>query len=251
MVLVPKADKLLPDFASLFGRHDFAIRRIHSLLGLMPIGGYLVFHLATNAAILDGLRAYQYRADQIHRLGATTIRILEWSLIFLPILFHGLVGLLIVSRGKRNVLDYPYEGNIRYTLQRWTGVVAFFFILWHVFQMHGWFKFHWWIMHVAGPLGGARFDPTHAVTAPMVIQSSWILFALYLIGTLAVVYHFANGLWTMGITWGVWTSQQAQKRAKIPCFAVGIGLAIIGVGALVGMYTVPVSSLARALPGGG
>jgi succinate dehydrogenase/fumarate reductase cytochrome b subunit len=121
------------DLASMFGRHEFLIRRLHSFLGLLPIGGYLVFHLATNGAIIDGLATYQRRADQIHRLGPTTILVLEWSLIFLPILFHGLVGLVIVTRGKRNVVSYPYSDNIRYTLQRATGVIAFAFILWHVF----------------------------------------------------------------------------------------------------------------------
>lgn len=39
---------------SVFGRHEFVIRRLHSLTGLVPIGGYLCFHLATNAVVLDG-----------------------------------------------------------------------------------------------------------------------------------------------------------------------------------------------------
>ena len=152
-------DVQLSDCASVFGRHEFLIRRLHSLSGLVPIGGYLAFHLATNAAILDGVEAYQHRADQIHALGATTILVLEWSLIFLPILFHGIIGMLIVCRGKRNLAQYSYTGNIRYTLQRTTGVIAMLFILWHVFHMHGWFRWSWWVERVAEPLGGARFDP--------------------------------------------------------------------------------------------
>ena len=127
----------LPHPASFFGKHEFLVRRLHSLTGLVPIGGYLCFHLATNGAIIDGLEAYQHRADQIHDLGITTILFLEWSLIFLPILLHGIVGMLIVTRGKRNVRSYPYRENWRYTLQRGTGVIAFLFILWHVFHMHG------------------------------------------------------------------------------------------------------------------
>ncbi|MDD4270155.1 MAG: succinate dehydrogenase [Pirellulales bacterium] len=225
------------DCASVFGRHEFLIRRLHSLTGLVPIGGYLAFHLATNAAILDGIPAYQHRADQIHRLGPTTILFLEWLLIFLPILFHGIVGMLIVSRGRRNVSQYPYGGNIRYTLQRATGVIAMAFILWHVFQMHGWFRWEWWVESVAKPLGGAGFDPAAAITAPQVIQSSWIIAALYAVGTLACVYHLANGLWTMGITWGVWTSPAAQRKANIPCAIVGFALAVVGIGALYGMWT--------------
>ena len=45
----------------------------------------------------------------------------------------------------------PYGGNVRYTLQRWTGVIAFVFILWHVFHMHGWIRADWWIEGVASP----------------------------------------------------------------------------------------------------
>ncbi|NLS94899.1 MAG: succinate dehydrogenase [Planctomycetaceae bacterium] len=237
----------ISDCASVFGRHEFLIRRLHSLSGLVPIGGYLAFHLATNAAILDGVAAYQHRADQIHRLGPTTILVLEWSLIFLPILFHGIVGMLIVCRGKRNLSQYPYTGNFRYTLQRATGVIAMLFILWHVFHMHGWFRWQWWVEGVARPLGGAQFNPAAAVTAPEVLQSSWVLVVLYAIGTLACVYHLANGIWTMGITWGVWTSPRAQRMANIPCMLGGLILAVVGMGALYGMCIADTS----AVPAGG
>jgi hypothetical protein len=39
----------------------------------------------------------------------------------------------------------------------------------------------------------------------------------------------------MGITWGLWTSATAQRRANYVCAAFGIILAIIGLGALAGM----------------
>ena len=228
--------------ASVFGRHEFVVRRLHSLVGLLPLGGYLCFHLATNAAVWDGAQTYQYRADQIHVMGVTTLLFLEWGLIFLPILFHGVVGLLIVTRGRRNVFQYPYMGNIRYTLQRGTGVVAFAFILWHVFEMHGWFHFSWWIEHVARPLGGAHFDPLRApATAAAVIQDSPTVAAVYAVGVLACVYHLANGLWAMGITWGLWTSPRAQRSALGLCTVFGIGLAILGLGALYGMEKVDLS----------
>ena len=224
--------------ASVFGRHEFVIRRLHSLTGLAPIGGYLCFHLATNAAVLDGLETYQRRADQIHVIGPTTLFVLEWTLIFLPILFHGLIGMIIVTRGKRNLGNYPHAGNWRYTLQRATGVIAFAFIIWHVFQMHGWFRFAWWTEHIAGPLGGGRFDPENVATAPAIIQASTLVFLLYAVGVLACVYHLANGLWTMGITWGVWTSPNAQRWANLPCAAFGLVLAVVGLGALVAMQRV-------------
>jgi succinate dehydrogenase / fumarate reductase cytochrome b subunit len=229
-----------PHPASLFGRHEFLVRRVHSLLGLMPIGGYLCFHLATNAAVIDGLETYQRRADQIHVIGPTTLFVLEWSVIFLPILFHGLIGLFIVSRGKRNLGHYSLVGNWRYTLQRATGVIAFAFILWHVFEMHGWFRFPWWVENVARPLGGARFDPENVATAAELLQGSALMVFVYTVGVLASVYHLANGLWTMGITWGVWTSPHAQRWANIPCAAFGIGLAVVGLGSIWGMLRVEI-----------
>jgi succinate dehydrogenase / fumarate reductase cytochrome b subunit len=228
----------LSNCAPSFGRYDFLIRRLHSLTGLIPIGGYLAFHLATNAAILDGLPAFQYRVDQIASLGPTTLFLLEWPFIFLPMLFHGVIGVFIVCRGNRNVTAYPYTGNLRYTLQRWTGVIAFAFILWHVFHMHGWLRFEWWHEGIARRLGGAQFDPADAFSAPRAIRAALWIQAFYVIGVLSAVYHLANGLWTFGITWGIWTSPNAQRWANIPAIGLGVFLAVVGIAALVGMVTV-------------
>jgi succinate dehydrogenase / fumarate reductase, cytochrome b subunit len=231
----------MPDIASLFGRYEFAVRRLHSLLGLLPVGLFLFVHFLTNVSILDGPATFQLRVDQIHSLGPLSLFCVEWSYIFLPILLHGLIGLMIVARGKRNVWQYPYRENLRYTLQRWTGVVAFAFIVWHVFHTRGWFVSPWWIEHVTRPLGGGTFDAARAAaTASAAIQASPTVTIAYAVGILACVYHLANGLWTMGITWGVWTSPHAQRWANIPCLAVGIGLATMGLAALVGMYSMSI-----------
>jgi succinate dehydrogenase / fumarate reductase cytochrome b subunit len=233
----------IPFLASIFGRHEFLVRRVHSLLGLVPIGGFLCFHLATNASILDGPETFQMRVNIIHQLGPVTLSILEWTTIFLPILFHGIIGLIIVTRGKRNLRYYPYRENLRYTLQRATGVVVMAFILFHVFQMHGWLRWEWWITHVARPLGGAEFDYTHAAASiAAMLQGSKLFAAIYFIGIVAAVYHLSNGLWTMGITWGLWTSPHAQRWANIPCAVFGVALLTIGLGALFGMLNVPLSN---------
>jgi succinate dehydrogenase / fumarate reductase cytochrome b subunit len=230
-----------PDIASVFGRHEFVIRRLHSLIGLIPVGAFLFVHFVTNVSILDGPATFQMRVDQIHSLGPMTLFVVEWSCILLPILLHGLIGLIIVARGKRNLLNYPYVGNFRYTFQRWSGVVAFAFIVWHVFDTRGWFLGAWWTAHVTHPLGGGTFDVARAAaTAAGTIQASGIVAAAYLIGVLACVYHFANGLWTMGITWGVWTSPSAQRWATTLCAAAGLGLAAMGLAALLGMEATPI-----------
>ena len=232
-------------FGRFFGRHEFIIRRLHSLTGVVFVSGYLAFHLVTNAAVLDGPATYQRRADQIHAVGPTSLFFLEWGLVLLPILFHGLIGIVIVTRGKRNLLRYPYSGNIRYTLQRVTGVLAFAFILWHVFQMRGWLSSCGGESTSPGSWAG-RFDYRNAAeTAHRAIAASPIIIAAYVVGVLVSVYHLGNGLWTAGSTWGVWTSAAAGQRANFPCAAVGIVLLAVGLGGLVGMLRVPAAGANR------
>ncbi len=227
-----------PDPASIFGRYEFLVRRLHSLIGLLPVGAFLFIHFVTNFSILDGPATFQMRVDQIHSLGPITLPVVEWSCILLPIVAHALIGLIIVARGKRNLLYYRYARNFRYTFQRWTGVVAFAFIAWHVFDTRGWIQESWWVAHVTHPLGGGTFDAARAAaTATASVQASGWVAAAYLVGVLACVYHLANGVWTMGITWGAWTSPAAQRWATMLCAAVGLGLAVMGLGALWGMAT--------------
>jgi succinate dehydrogenase / fumarate reductase, cytochrome b subunit len=216
-----------------FGPHEFVVRRIHSLLGLFPVGAYMVLHLAINFSIVDGPVTYQRNVNQIHELGRTTVQALAWTFILLPILAHGLVGLAIVLRGERNFVYYPYGANFRYALQRWTGVIALLFIVYHVFQMNGWFEFRWWTENVARPLGGSRFDPHSAArTAAAAIQSSVWTGVFYAVGVLACIYHLANGLWTAGITWGLWTTPHSQGWSTYVCGAVGVALGVIALASL-------------------
>lgn len=214
-------------------RHQFLIYRLFSLSGLIPVGAYLVVHLLTNASIVNGPMSFQEQVDRIHSLGVALLPI-EIIFIFLPILFHATVGWLIIAGALPNASSYPYASNIRYTMQRATGIIAFVFIVFHVIQLH----------HLAGApfkeIGGAQFDPEHASsTAAEAIRPLWITI-LYAIGMLSTVYHFANGLWTQGITWGLWTSAAAQRRASWISAIVGVVLAVIGLSAIGGMDTLDV-----------
>ncbi len=218
-------------------RHEFLIRRLHSISGLVPIGAYMVLHLVTNASVLSGPGTFQANVYKIHSLGVL-LPFIEWGGIFLPILFHAVVGMMIVVGMVPNTSSYPYMANWRYTLQRWTGVIAFAFIMWHVSHMRGWFHSELWTTYVSEPLGGANFRPYDAAsTAGLALQNVAVV-VLYAIGILSCVYHLANGIWATGITWGVWTSPAAQRRALSVCGAFGIVLAMVGLGALWGIHQV-------------
>lgn len=230
------------DQPSFLVRHEFLIRRLHSLSGLIPVGAYMCIHLLTNATILDSSATYQKAVFGIHSLGSMLVFV-EWTFIFLPILFHAIVGVVIIRGGLSNSGQYRYGSNVRYTLQRITGMIAFVFIMWHVFHMHGWIHADWWIDGVAGKLEGGKFKPYNASsTGGEAMQASFIVPLLYAIGVLASVFHLANGIWTMGITWGVWIKPKAQKIALQVCTVFGIAIAVVGLSAIWGFSNVDVDA---------
>lgn len=240
-----------PSPQSFLARHEFVIRRLHSLSGLIPVGAFMTVHLLMNASILGSAALFQSNVYRIHSLGPL-LPLVEWVFIFLPLIFHAVVGVVIVKGGLPNSNHYAYSSNIRYTLQRATGMIAMVFIFWHVFHMHGWLHTEWWVEFVAEPWNGANFDPYHAAsTAAVAIQgmengdsaashakiANVLVPGLYAVGILACVYHLANGIWTMGITWGIWVSPAAQARANWLAIGVGVGLSVVGIGALGGFWS--------------
>ncbi len=219
-----------------FRKHEFLIRRLHSLSGLLPVGAYMIVHLLTNASILNGVESFQNLVYQIHSLGKI-LWIVEWGFIFLPLLFHAGFGVVIIMGSKSNTSQYSYVANWRYRMQRITGMVALLFIGFHVLHMHGWFHVGFW-KTFAHAIGMAQFSPYNAAsTAGEAMQSTILMPVFYFVGIAACVYHLANGVWTMGITWGVWTTPQAQKRATIACAGLGGFVMIVAISALVGFCT--------------
>lgn len=225
--------------STFFGRNEFLLRRLHSLSGLIPVGAYMCVHLITNATVLDSPASFQDKVYTIHSLGVL-LPLIEWVFIFIPILFHAIFGLVIIKSGSSNTSAYSTSGNRRYSMQRISGMLAFAFIMWHVFHMHGWIHNEAWVEQ-ADKLAGAQFDPYNAASsAGTAIQASLLVQIFYTIGILSCVFHLANGIWSMGITWGLWISPAAQRRASWLSLGFGIVLSVIGMSALVGMRNVDV-----------
>lgn len=222
-------------------KHHFVIRRLHSLLGIVPVGVFVCVHFLANSTVLASADDFQTSVDRIHAL-EPFLTFVEIAFIFIPLAFHALLGLLIVWTGASNASDYRFGANIRYTLQRVTGVIAFVFILYHVWQMH-------WL---GSYFGGGRFEARDAsgmamaaVTTASAIQSVWWAAPAYAIGILATAFHLANGVWTSLITWGITIRPSSQRGAGYVCTALGFALAFVGMGALYGFKNFDVKA-ARA-----
>ena len=222
---------------SLADRNYFLVRRLHSLLGLVPIGAFVCFHLVSNSAILFGAKSFEDTVGRIQLLEPFLLPV-ELAFIFLPLLFHGMLGLVIIFSGNSNVQQYRHGANIRYTLQRITGIIAFIFIAYHVWQMHKFGK----------PFGGGAFDRDNAAASTAeAIQSAWWIAPFYFAGVVSTVYHLANGIWTALITWGITIRPRSQQVSGYVCTALGIVLSVVGVAALNGFRTFAADDMVRAL----
>jgi succinate dehydrogenase / fumarate reductase cytochrome b subunit len=196
--------------------YSFWLRRLHSLTGIIPVGAFLFEHiLISNASAIGGPIAY---ARQVRFLASLPlVPILELFGIWLPILFHALYGFYIWYRGETNVGEYPWTGNWMYTAQRWTGAIAFAYILWHTWTM----RFTGIDLH---EFPGASFGKVQGE----VFQTP--LFLFYVAGLIAASWHFAYGIWLFCAKWGIVSGEKARKRFLILCLAfffvlTGVGLA--------------------------
>ena len=172
----------------------FLWRRLHSLTGVVPIALFVLVHLFNNSYALLGEQAYDAHLEWLR--GLPFITVFEWVFIYIPILFHGLLGLAMTRQGSVRLKSAPYFGNLRYILQRASGIGVFLFVGAHVYKT----RMETW-------LHGEVADFQHMAEA----FSEPITFVVYMAGLLAVAYHLGNGLWTFCITWGLTVSPQSQK----------------------------------------
>jgi succinate dehydrogenase cytochrome b subunit len=202
--------------------YSFLLRRLHSLSGIVPIGAFLVEHYISNAEAMKGPEAYNATVRFLNSL--PFVLFLEWGLIFLPILYHGLYGVWIWYRGEGNAGDYPWMGNWMYTMQRWTGGIAFAYIIYHTWTM--------------------RFTGVHLATEPdagfdkvyrALYFHPWVAL-FYFVGVLAASWHFAYGIWLFCAKWGITTGDRARRRLGYVCLVIGLGMAGIGVYSLAGFF---------------
>jgi succinate dehydrogenase / fumarate reductase, cytochrome b subunit len=197
---------------------SFVLRRLHSLTGIIPVGAFLFEHILISNATAIGQSGPAAYARQVSFLAnLPLVFFLELFGIWLPIAYHALYGFYIWYRGESNTVSYPWSGNWMYTLQRWTGGIAFIYIVWHVYTM----RFLGSDLHL-------RPDLSFGKVQQEVFQTP--LFLFYVVGLIAASWHFAYGIWLFAAKWGIVSGDRAQKRLLGLCLAfflllTGVGLA--------------------------
>lgn len=202
----------------------FVLRKLHQLSGIMPLGAFLLEHFYTNSKAIAGAASFNKAVEDLQAI--PYILLVEITFIFIPLIYHAVYGLVITAEARPNNLNYPYPRNWFYTVQRVTGVVLFFFILFHVLN----FRF--------GMIPGLNsVSVAHAPDQAFAIVSRefrmWWVFIIYMVGITATVWHFANGIWLFLVDWGITIGERAQRVAGYACLGFGVVLLLVGINAAV------------------
>ena len=196
--------------------------KLHSLTGILPIGAFLVIHICVNSLRTVGVWPYQLSIDAINNL--PFLLIIEITCIYLPILFHSVMGFYVVRLAKTNVHRYRYPRNGLYTLQRISGAVVFVFLIYHLGTT------------VAPKLWEGKH---HFEAAPFLIDilngefQTWQGMLIYTIGIVSATFHFSNGLWGFCVSWGILIGQNAQRNGAIVFAMIGLVLTVLGMATII------------------
>jgi succinate dehydrogenase / fumarate reductase cytochrome b subunit len=58
------------------------------------------------------------------------------------------------------------------------------------------------------------FDTEITFAFMRALMTEPVSFGIFLVGVLASVFHFTNGLWTFSITWGITVGPRAQRAVR-------------------------------------
>ena len=202
----------------------FLFRKLHQLTGIVPLAVFLLEHFYTNSKALAGPEEFN---DAVRDLQSVPyLLFIEGGVIFVPLVYHAVYGLFITWESRPNNLAYPYPRNWFYLIQRITGVILFFFVLFHLLN----FRF--------GLVPGLNtVAVAHAPDRAFDIVAGEFrmlpILILYLVGVTATVWHFANGIWLFLVDWGITIGARAQRLTGYACVAFGVLLLAVGLNAAV------------------
>jgi succinate dehydrogenase cytochrome b subunit len=193
-------------------RASFIRSRLASALAIFPLGAWTLVHLYDNLSAFSGARSWESAVTEYPHPFAQAM---TGVVVLLPLALHTAWGVGRLSTMRLNNVAYPFYGNLKFLLQRVTAIGVLLFL-----GAHLWLA--WLKPRVVEGHPEAFDDIAHQMHShrPTLIT--------YLLGTLGVAYHLANGAQTFCMGWGIVTSRKALRRLEagvIVLFVVMLAMA--------------------------
>ena len=188
----------------------FLRARLGSFLAVLPLGVWTINHLWNNLSAFKGSAAWQ--AD-VTEYGHPLAFFASSALALLPLVIHTIWGIARLTTVQPNNVKYKYFGNVKYALQRLSAIGVMLFLGAHI-----------WLAFLHPRLTTGHAEPFSDISREM--HHHLPTLAVYILGTLGVSYHLANGLHSFTMSWGIVTSRRALK--KLEFFSIATFLVLLG-----------------------
>ena len=190
----------------------FLRSRLGSFLAVFPLAVWTVNHLWNNLAAFRGASEWEAAVTQYpHPVAQLATAIV----VLLPLVLHTVWGVGRMLTSRPNNVKYTYYGNLKYMLQRLSAIGVLLFL-----------GAHLWLAMLQPRFTEGGPEPFSDISHEMHFHMPTLV--VYLLGTLGVAYHLANGLGSFAMGWGVVTSQRALKKLDwivIPLFLILLAMA--------------------------
>ena len=185
-------------------RGAFLRARLASALAVVPLGVWTFFHLLNNLAGFNGAAAWQSAVTEHESPGA---QLFTGILVLVPLGLHTVWGIGRLFTAQPNNTHYGMYGNLKYLLQRLSAVGVLLFL-----------GAHLWLALIHPRLTTGHGELFADISHEMRFNPPTLI--VYVLGTLGVSYHLANGLQTVAMGWGLVSSRQALRRLEGTVLAI-------------------------------
>lgn len=206
----------LDDTAPAGRRRSFLSSRLASALALAPLGVWTIDHVWDNLAAFSGPNEWQAAVTGHSHPVALVI---TSAVVLAPLVLHTIWGLDRLRTSRPNNARYGTFANLKYLLQRLSAVGVLLFLGAHI-----------WLAFIR-----PRFVLGHAETFADIsreMRHHGPTLVVYLLGTLGVAYHLANGVYGVAMGWGLAASRSSLKKVEIASLALFAGLLAMSWGAV-------------------
>jgi succinate dehydrogenase / fumarate reductase cytochrome b subunit len=172
--------------------------RVASLLAIAPLGMWTVNHLWNNLSAFQNADAWE---NAVTTYAHPFAQLFTGIMVLVPLVLHTVWGIGRLFSSRANVRAYPMWENVKYVVQRLSAIGVLFFLGAHIFKA---------MIEPRLKTGqGERFTD---IAWHMRHHTPTLV--VYLLGTLAVAYHLANGIATFALGWGLVSTKAALRRAE-------------------------------------
>jgi succinate dehydrogenase / fumarate reductase cytochrome b subunit len=179
-------------------RATFLRARFASAVAILPLGVWTAVHLWNNLAAFQGGDAWQHAVTEYPHPFAQA---LSGVIALLPLVIHTVWGIGRLAASRPNNVRYRFYDNLKYLLQRLSAAGVLLFL-----------GAHLWLALLKPRLVEGHPEPFADIAQEMHFHTPTLV--VYILGTLGVAYHLANGVQTFCMGWGVVTSARALRRLE-------------------------------------